>query len=299
MEKKSRARNMSKQELLGSNQHIDGLSTNLEMPDDSLSQSSSYFSVIEFDNELIIERAVQLASMLERSARDLKTYSRLAKQKDTQVNDKRSQKIPPRITNNLLPITALWQILCLLALTIVDVTYEKIEKDRNHTLSFNISIGIISAFQLVNLVLVFAATIKLTKQYIHKTASMRFIINGYLSMIVLFAGLYMLAYRFNSKCFVDSATREKKFEYSVVIFIRMLNLSISTGTLCGAASATASEWYSALAMSLQMLISFVYFASFLSQVLSPPNPATVPLKNNNKASHKNTHSNARKLYGSV
>eukprot|EP00112_Aurelia_sp_Birch-Aquarium-sp1_P008929 Seg1999.1 transcript_id=Seg1999.1/GoldUCD/mRNA.D3Y31 product="hypothetical protein" protein_id=Seg1999.1/GoldUCD/D3Y31 len=71
------------------------------------------------------------------------------------------------------------------------------------------------------------------------------------------------------------------------------------GSRCyGAASATASEWYSALAMSLQMLISFVYFASFLSQVLSPPNPATVSLKNNNRAAHKNTHSNARKLYGS-
>ena len=100
MEKKHRGIKMSKQELLlGSSQHLDSISTQLEMPDDTLSQSSSYFSVIELDNELVIERAVQLASMLERSARDLKTYSRLAKQKDTQVNDKRLyQYIPARLS---------------------------------------------------------------------------------------------------------------------------------------------------------------------------------------------------------
>ena len=95
MEKKHRGIKMSKQDLLGSNQHLDSLSTHLEMPDDTLSQSSSYFSVIELDNELIIERALQMASMMERSARDLKTYSRLAKQKDAQVNDKRLYQYIP------------------------------------------------------------------------------------------------------------------------------------------------------------------------------------------------------------
>ena len=80
---------MSRKELLASHQHSDSISNDLEMPSDFLSETSSYFSVIEMDNELVIERAMQLASMLERSAMDLKTYSQLAKKKDAQVNEKR------------------------------------------------------------------------------------------------------------------------------------------------------------------------------------------------------------------
>ncbi|XP_065061417.1 uncharacterized protein LOC135688480 isoform X2 [Rhopilema esculentum] len=266
------------------------------MADDVTLSQTSYFSVLELDNDLLIERAAQMADMLEKSARDLKTYTKLARAKDRTVHqEKRKPRLPPRVTNNLLPITALWQVLCLLALTIVDVLYRNIEKDDNHTLSYTISIGLMSGFQLINLCLVFAATVKLTKQYLHKTASNRFLINGYFSMIVLFAGLYMLIYRYENDSFVGFPSKKKKFEYSVIVFIHMLNVSISTATLCGAANITAVEWYSALAMSFQMLVSFIYFASFLSQVLNPPRPAS-------GTSHKGGsifRRKVRKMYGSV
>jgi len=237
--------------------------------DDAISRTSLY-SIVDLDHETLIERAAQLATMLDKSARDLRTYAQLARASDgLSISKKRKPRMPPIVTNNLLPITALWQALCVLILTIIDVYDKGIE----HTLSYNISLGIAGVFQFVNLCLVFAATVKLTKQYLHKTASTRFFINGYLSMVLLFAGLYMLMYRFRKASF-EPDPRKVKFQYSVEVFIRMLNLSISTATLCGAASITGQTWYSALAMSLQMLISFIYFASFLSQVLSPPKPAS-------------------------
>ena len=59
--------------------------------DDVTLSQTSYFSVLELDNDLLIERAAQMADMLEKSARDLKTYTRLARDKDRTVHqEKRS-----------------------------------------------------------------------------------------------------------------------------------------------------------------------------------------------------------------
>ena len=38
---------------------------------------------------------------------------------------------------------------------------------------------------------------------------------------------------FQNDSFVGFPSKKKKFEYSIIVFIHMLNVSISTATLCG------------------------------------------------------------------
>lgn len=49
--------------------------------EDALSQASRY-SIIDLDHDTLIERANQLASMLDKSARELRTYTQLAREYD-------------------------------------------------------------------------------------------------------------------------------------------------------------------------------------------------------------------------
>ena len=82
---------MSRQHLIHSESHEISNSYNDEITshhhhhynerptaEDALSQTS-FYSVIDLDHDTLIERAAQLASMLEKSARDLKTYTKLAR----------------------------------------------------------------------------------------------------------------------------------------------------------------------------------------------------------------------------
>ena len=65
-------------------------------------------------------------------------------------------------------------------------------------------------FQLVHIVVVFVLmivshdlfvyTVKLVKQVMHGTASGSLLAQSYLSIVLLFAGLYTLEYRFDVSC---------------------------------------------------------------------------------------------------
>ena len=46
-------------------------------------------------------------------------------------------------------------------------------------------------------------------------------------------------------------------------------MSISTGTLCGATTISASHLLTEAIMCVQMLLSFLYFTSILSEVVNP------------------------------
>ncbi|XP_066915611.1 uncharacterized protein [Clytia hemisphaerica] len=184
-------------------------------------------------------QAIQLAQILEKTAFELRVYSKRRFQRFT-PKTRRKKKLPPCVTNNLFLITLVWQV-----------------------------ISIMVVFQFVNLVLSISATMKLKKQYIHKTASMKFMLQSYASTVVLFAGLYTFVAKINPHYFSGLEKVNRGDFRSVLLFAKLFFTSISTGTLCGAAKVTAVHFSTEFIMALQMLLSFIYFASILSQVLSP------------------------------
>jgi hypothetical protein len=56
-----------------------------------------------------------------------------------------------------------------------------------------IAVGLMSFFQLIHLAVIVISSIKLAKQVIHRTASTMFLVQSYLSTILLFSGIYLLA----------------------------------------------------------------------------------------------------------
>ncbi|KAL8611608.1 hypothetical protein ACOMHN_062886 [Nucella lapillus] len=53
-----------------------------------------------------------------------------------------------------------------------------------------------------------------------------------------------------------------------MLYSKFLFFSVSTATLCGSDNVLPKEWYNCLFTALQMLMSFVYFASILRHSLS-------------------------------
>jgi len=172
------------------------------------------------------------------------------------------------ITSYLIVITFIWQSLNVGFLEIID---SEVANTGNRTkeeveLASNI---VMTVFQAAHLILVFFVTFKLAKQVLHKTASGSLLAQSYLSTVLLFAGLYTLEYRFYHQAWKFVETKESSNLRPVLLFIRMLYFSTSTATLCGTSLIEPLEWYTGLTVSLQMLTSFVYFASILSMVMIP------------------------------
>eukprot|EP00111_Clytia_hemisphaerica_P001229 TCONS_00003501-protein len=211
-------------------------------------------------------QAIQLAQILEKTAFELRVYSKRRFQRFT-PKTRRKKKLPPCVTNNLFLITLVWQLICIAMLEIIDVLFKRFERTEREYYYTVISIMVV--FQFVNLVLSISATMKLKKQYIHKTASMKFMLQSYASTVVLFAGLYTFVAKINPHYFSGLEKVNRGDFRSVLLFAKLFFTSISTGTLCGAAKVTAVHFSTEFIMALQMLLSFIYFASILSQVLSP------------------------------
>ncbi|XP_032224912.1 uncharacterized protein LOC5500621 [Nematostella vectensis] len=182
----------------------------------------------------------------------------------------RRPRVPVWITNHLFVITVVWQFMCIVALTVLQTFTHKLKGKEK--LAFVLTITIMVLFQAVNLLLVFITSVKLTKQFLHHTVTRSFLGQSYLSMTLLFAGLYTLLYRIDKSSFKDLGGLGLQGDvlYSVILFIKMLFYSISIGTLCGAGHIVAATWYAQMITGLQMLMSYVYFASVLSITIHPP-----------------------------
>jgi len=95
--------------------------------------------------------------------------------------------------------------------------------------------------QALHLALVIVTSVKLVKQVIHRTATGTFIVQSYLSTILLFAGVYTLIYKSDSNTFfglddhhgsVNSGSASYSFAAFPVfeLFARFLYFSITTMT---------------------------------------------------------------------
>ncbi|XP_067946345.1 uncharacterized protein [Watersipora subatra] len=124
----------------------------------------------------------------------------------------------------------------------------------------------------INLCLVIYISVQLTKTMIHSRASAIMLAQAYLSTVTMFAGLYVITYRIDSKGWTLHGFNKEKDDELIIIsylFLKMLYHSISTSTLCGSSTIHPDAWYNFILMSIQMLLSFLYFASILKLAVEP------------------------------
>eukprot|EP00118_Oscarella_pearsei_P013761 m.113297 g.113297 ORF g.113297 m.113297 type:complete len:310 (+) comp37458_c1_seq6:47-976(+) len=183
------------------------------------------------------------------------------------------KRIPKWITKNLLLLTLVWQVACVVALTVVElvdhVPDKKLVKDKTYI----VGVVVLAIFQGLNLLLVVFTSVKLAKQIIHHTASSLFLMQSYVSTLLLFAGFYTLIFRLDKKSFTgvtetSSTDDEEKSVLIIELFLLMIYFSASNATLCGSSEVHPDIWYSLIFVILQMVLSFAYFASILSEATS-------------------------------
>ncbi|KAJ7393324.1 hypothetical protein OS493_006294 [Desmophyllum pertusum] len=183
---------------------------------------------------------------------------------------RRNHRIPKMCDKQSLILTVFWQILNIAAVSIAEafMTESKGEDKKEEKNIYLVSIIVIVIFQAANLILVFFTTIKLTKQIMHQTVTKSFLGQSFLSTTLLYAGLYTLVYKFDSKAF-QNISGAKDALNTPLVFFKMTVFSISTGTLCGSSAIIPDLWSAQLIASTQMLMSYVYFASLLYISVQP------------------------------
>ncbi|XP_033764267.1 uncharacterized protein LOC117345308 [Pecten maximus] len=124
--------------------------------------------------------------------------------------------------------------------------------------------------QLVNLILIMFSSVKLARQLVGRRVNGILLIQSYFASVFLFAGLYTVTSRLQPGSWKDiRESVEENPGLIIALYTKFLYFSVSTATLCGTASTSPYEWYNFIFVSLQMLLSFMYFASVLGHALTP------------------------------
>lgn len=218
------------------------------------------------------EQLDELRSALENASELLREVSMNSVELEARSRQSRHYKIPKRITNNLLLLTVVWQVLNIAAVSIAEAIESQTHgKERTEDKSiFLLSVIIIAFFQTLNLILVSFTTVKLTKQIMHQTVTKSFLAQSFFSTTLLYAGLYTLAYKFDHNSFdLHHPSTTQSALSTPLVFSKMVYFSISTATLCGIAAIVPGLWPAQLIASIQMIMSYLYFASVLYLAVHP------------------------------
>ncbi|XP_067659468.1 uncharacterized protein [Haliotis asinina] len=124
--------------------------------------------------------------------------------------------------------------------------------------------------QVLNLIALVYTSVLLAKLLLRHRVTAFVLAQSYISSLFLFAGLYTLTYRLQPdswKFIQEDLVSDPVFV--VVLYAKFLFFSVSTATLCGSDNALPKDWYNCIFAAAQMLLSFVYFASILSQSMMP------------------------------
>lgn len=184
------------------------------------------------------------------------------------------------IVKYFLATTFLWQVVCIALLSIIEVIHKAFGKELSDSLI--LSTVILAIFQAILIFVVICMSIKITKQYLHMTLTPWFLAQAYLSSILVFTGFYTLYIRLSQKSFkhVDEPHHDA---FAFQVYSQMLFFSVSTATLCGVSLTFPNVWYAYITVSVQMLLSFVYFASILSVAINRPRKKRVENTNERTA----------------
>ncbi|CAC5407099.1 unnamed protein product [Mytilus coruscus] len=125
--------------------------------------------------------------------------------------------------------------------------------------------------QLINLVLIIITSANLARQMVSgiQPVSWIFLIQSYIATLLLFAGLYTITKRLKPASWKYLREDVDDPVYIAIIYCKFLYFSVSTGTLCGNVDITPYDWYNCIFVSMQMLLSFMYFASILGHACMP------------------------------
>lgn len=175
------------------------------------------------------------------------------------------------ILRHLLLITLVWQALCIGILTIIDETAGKKAHEIDKNAFFKASVALMIVFQVSHLAVIITASIKLTKQIAHRTVSVWFLAQSYLSTILLFGGLYTLIFRLKADSWAGVSLEgldETDSLYILLAFVRLLFFSIVTMTSTGYGSIHPTRTYNYILVSVQMLCAVLYTTSIFAKGLS-------------------------------
>eukprot|EP00050_Salpingoeca_kvevrii_P019478 m.86446 g.86446 ORF g.86446 m.86446 type:complete len:288 (+) comp8432_c0_seq5:929-1792(+) len=188
------------------------------------------------------------------------------------VHPTRLPKLSPYIVARLLPLTILWQVLNILILTLLDVKIQDISEIRHPTdnNAFLSGVVIMAVFQFLHLILIVASTIKLTKQLLHHTASDGFLLQSYVSTILLYAGIYTLLHRLDMQSWhgITNNGKVKSSTYMLMVYGRFVYYSTATMTGTGFGDISPKSWYLDLIVSTQMLLSVLYTTTIFARGLT-------------------------------
>ncbi|XP_013388784.1 uncharacterized protein LOC106157612 isoform X2 [Lingula anatina] len=171
-------------------------------------------------------------------------------------------KLPKTLYKYMLVFTFILQLFNIVALTVLDAI-PKSDQSRIETIV--VSAIIMITLHLVNLVIVIMSTIKLSRQVYWHNVSKTFFLQNYLATVLLFSGIYSMTYRIDNNGWASvSLNLNDEPKMGFLLYFEMMTLSISTATLCGASTITPKHWYNSLILCVQMLLSYMYFASLMS-----------------------------------
>ncbi|KAF8771992.1 hypothetical protein HNY73_019346 [Argiope bruennichi] len=183
-----------------------------------------------------------------------------------------------------LVLVGFTQLISILLLSLFDHLLEKV-----HDTGYSaLTISCMVILQILNMVLVAFATAVLSKQMLMSKVEGTLMAQTYLATVITMAGLYFMIYRIDPESWDFGSTDKAKEYIAVGQFIKMLYLSVSAATLCGAANIQPNSWYVTLILCFQSLVNFVYFASILAQTIGNYHSYTVQVRRSRSMTHLNS-----------
>ncbi|XP_074654341.1 uncharacterized protein LOC141908272 isoform X2 [Tubulanus polymorphus] len=231
------------------------------------SPMTSYFNFSKDASYKITRRQAEyLLQNMEDGASFMKSYI-LAETSGGMQHLQRGSKLKKCLflmgSHNLI-ITFILQVLNVAILVVLDGASNTETREE----ILRISEAVMLSLQLLNFLLIVLINVKMMRKLVIHNLTGIFIAQAYLSTLLMFAGIYTTTFRFDEKSwkFVDEPLQPNNRWNIVLVYVKMLFLSISTGTLCGNAVIVPNSWYNYMFQAFEMLVSFVYFASILSQL---------------------------------
>jgi hypothetical protein len=158
------------------------------------------------------------------------------------------------ITKTMLLASVFWQALNIL---LVDA-FEDFSSTNFRYAAFSML-----AFQLIHVAFIILLSIKLVHNVIHRSVNFFFIIQSYLSTIVMFAGVYLLIDLYERTAFIGlSQTHDSPQAEVFELYVDFLVFSIGVMS-AGISKIVPNLWYAELVVGLQMLVCMVYWMFIL------------------------------------